>query len=424
MVDNEDEEDMDDQNIEDIDINAGIIEPDNNDGYYDDDAAADEDIPNNNNNVQNNNNNIWQLNQIPIRNDNNNAEINLIEGYPQFLCDNPGPNIPNIEERSPLLFFQLFITNAIIDTFVQFTNLYANNTNRTRWKDITAVELKKFFSVIIYMGINKLGRREFYFNNEYFRQPYVYEKFTYKRFTDILICLHYVEAGLHTKVEVEGMDKDEPFWRVTPFINELKNRCKMHFIPFQTICIDEQGIPFKGRHRARQYNKDKPDKRHFKVQCLNDSCSGYLVDFYLYPGATEVRPPGVSATNYPAYLLTDNPLLIGKNYILITDNWFTSEWSILQMRNRLIHQMGTMKFNKLGDAKALSIKDKDKSPRGTIKYYHNTVNNYYFISYQDNRPVNFFSSLPSFSHLAIKMTKQGGLFESPIPSITTLYIKI
>ena len=304
-----------------------------------------------------------------------------------------------------------------------FTNLYANNTNRQRWHDITAAELKLFFSVIIYMGINKMSRREFYFNNEYFKQSFVYSKFTIKRFTDILICLHYVEAGIYNPATIETMNLANPFWLVTPFLTELKNRCLMHFIPYQKICIDEQCIPFKGRHKARQYNKDKPDKRHFKVFCLNDSYTGYLIDFHLYPGAAEVRPNNVTATNYPAYLLTNNPLFMNKNHILITDNWFTSEWSILEMRNRMIHQLGTMKWNKLGDAKPLSIKDKDKSARGTIKYYHNIANNYYFISYQDNRPVNFFSALPSFSHLTHKINGNGGLFQAATPSITTLYIK-
>lgn len=161
IIDHENEEEMDVQNIDIDDLQADlIIHNENDDGYYDNDA---EEViaNNNNNNPQNNNANVWQQINIQIRNDNNNNGIDLQEGFPQFLCDNPGPNINNIEERSPLLFFQLFFTNTIINTFVTFTNLYANNTNRQRWHDITVAELKLFFSVIIYMGINKMSRREF-----------------------------------------------------------------------------------------------------------------------------------------------------------------------------------------------------------------------------------------------------------------------
>jgi len=39
--------------------------------------------------------------------------------------------------------------------------------------------------------------------------------------------------------------------------------------------IDEMAIAFKGRHRCKRYNPNKPDKWHLKSYCLNDSETGY-----------------------------------------------------------------------------------------------------------------------------------------------------
>lgn len=51
--------------------------------------------------------------------------------------------------------------------------------------------------------------------------------------------------------------------------------------------------------------KLKPEKWRFKAFCLNDGTTGYLWNFYLYRGATEVRDDGWSATAFPIKKLTD-----------------------------------------------------------------------------------------------------------------------
>ena len=51
--------------------------------------------------------------------------------------------------------------------------------------------------------------------------------------------------------------------------------------------VDELCIGFKGRHKCKCYNKDKPNKWRFKAFCVNDSVTGCLFDFYLYGGKNE-----------------------------------------------------------------------------------------------------------------------------------------
>ena len=92
-----------------------------------------------------------------------------------------------------------------------------------------------------------------------------------------------------------------------------------------TTNVDEGVFGFKGRHRARCYNPNKPEKWHFKSYCLNCSVTGYLVNFFMYQGRDEKvllppseppppshsnhcfeqSPPGQTASEYPVLRLLE-----------------------------------------------------------------------------------------------------------------------
>ena len=90
--------------------------------------------------------------------------------------------------------------------------------------------------------------------------------------------------------------------------------------PDQFLDIEEQCIPWKFRHKYRCYNKAKPVKRLFKVLSLmNERISGYQDR-----GKAEDRPEDTSATSFPAKVLPNQDKYNDRNFILCTDNWFTS----------------------------------------------------------------------------------------------------
>jgi hypothetical protein len=97
-------------------------------------------------------------------------------------------------------------------------------------------------------------------------------------------ALHVVNPNDFTIQEQKAKQQEDPFWRVTPFLEHLSLCFRRHFIPYQNIDIDEMCIGFKGRHVARCYNPNKPEKWHLKAFCLNDSKTGYLHRFYMYQG--------------------------------------------------------------------------------------------------------------------------------------------
>ena len=67
--------------------------------------------------------------------------------------------------------------------------------------------------------------------------------------------------------------------------------------------IDEQSIPFKGRHLYRYFNPNKPHKFHFKLFALNDTATGYMKKFYFYTGADGEKDDSVEATTRPVKVL-------------------------------------------------------------------------------------------------------------------------
>ena len=75
--------------------------------------------------------------------------------------------------------------------------------------------------------------------------------------------------------------------KIQPLLDMFRELCLM--INSEKIqCIDEQIIPFKGKHALKQYVKNKPKKWGFKVFSRNSS-DGYMHDFFIYNGATEIE---------------------------------------------------------------------------------------------------------------------------------------
>ncbi len=248
-------------------------------------------------------------------------------GYrlPSFQGVEPGPNLADaldVDPNDPLHSFALFwppeIFNKMLDATNSFGRLYVK-----RWaKDITGALLQAFLGLIIHLGlINYTGARDKLWENSWKGNKFVRSSvMPYHRFELILKAWHYVDYGQYTAEEIKENKKNDPFWPVAALETDLNDLYHLRMKPGQCLDIDEQCIPWKGRHKCRCYNKSKPVKRHFKVFSLNDSRTGYQHGFYLYRGKQEARPETVSATAYPAEKLLANEDYHNKCHILFTDN--------------------------------------------------------------------------------------------------------
>lgn len=194
--------------------------------------------------------------------------------------------------------FDKLLTSTFVSLAVVNTNLYAQQTNRSNWVDTWDTEMRAFIGVILFLGAKKTDRCEAWLPYP-FGEEFIKAVFFERRFIDLLACFHLVDNE-----SVSDADKKaDSFWQVAPLINTLNKTFPQYYTPKQDLSADEITTPFKGRHRAKQFNKDKPNKWGFKSFALAESCSGYILQFFPYQGRDQKRTPGESVRGYTTDIL-------------------------------------------------------------------------------------------------------------------------
>jgi hypothetical protein len=219
--------------------------------------------------------------------------------FPKYTPrEKPGPNHLHPATSFPIDFIHLYLNTQLMKEFVVYTNLSgeslpipkskrSNGPNKGRWKPTTVGELYRLFGVFLHMGMKRQPTMRSYWSTDpRYSDSFVKKCFTRDRFETLKRVLHIVNTRGFTKAQLQKKQQDDPFWRVSPFLTHLSEAYQLYFVCGQDIDIDEMCIGFKGRHVARCYNPNKPDKWHLKAFCLNDSSSGYLHRFYMYQGFT------------------------------------------------------------------------------------------------------------------------------------------
>lgn len=350
-----------------------------------------------------------------------NDPTRLYVDVPEFLnTDDSFNGIHRDRVKSPIKAFRKLITKKMLQQFVANTNEYADSKNRDGWYELTTGEFQVFIGVILYMGLAKLPHREDYWYGPQ-KQRTVINSMSYRRFNDIMQSLHYCSERPLDDPVAETARKGNPFSKIDEFVEKLSENSLQNYSPQQFFAIDEQCIPWKGRHKCKQYNPSKPNKWHFKVFTMNCSFTNYMINFYLYKGSAEIRPADVSATNYPAYKLTRHEMFHHKNHVLVTENWFTSKYSLLTMKERGIESIGTMRANKLGSTKRNAFKATKNIKRRSMKMFKSSVNKFFHTTYMDKNVVNMFSTFKSRRTSVKRVNDMGQKETVNIPSIIALY---
>jgi hypothetical protein len=198
-------------------------------------------------------------------------------------------------------------------------------------------------------------------------------------------------------------------------------RAKKYWHMGRLMSADEAVVPFKGRHRARCYNPQKPSKYHLKKFGLNCAKTGYCYSFYYYEGKAEKRPANIPATTYPICKLLDQcPELQGANRILAMDNWFSSCSTLKECGRRGVHMVGTTRASRLGLVSAKgdgcfplagAFKEpKIKVNRGDFICHNTQVApdsfDHYVTAWMDKQPVLVLSSYPPYEGQCLRKIRE------------------
>lgn len=247
-----------------------------------------------------------------------------------------GPQISN-DIKEPLDFFQLYFTDTLIDSIIKETNDYANSKLQGKqlskrsiwntWSDVNRKEFLAFIGVILNMGTMPVANLQEYWSTKFTSKiPFFSDVFTRDRFLQIFWMLHLQKNApvgrntcLRTRIQ-----------KANNFLQYINSKFSEHFIPYQSICVDESIIKFKGKICFMTYNPAKPTKWGIRIYVLADSNTGYVYSVLPYYGSITsenlIRPDLPVSSRIPLDLykkLLDN-VPNAKGYHMYTNRYYTS----------------------------------------------------------------------------------------------------
>ena len=189
----------------------------------------------------------------------------------------------DVDTNDPPALYSLFLTDNILQLIVEETNRYAgqcqsfNNNETSRkhqkaWANVTFEEMKRFFGIVLIMGITQVPEIRFYWSDNTMYTKGVMKR---DRFLDILKFLHFSDNTT--------ADQENRLNKIQNIINKISEGFKCVVIAGKDIVIDESMVPWRGRLRFRQYLPGKSHKYGIKLYKL---CfpGGYTNNFEIYAG--------------------------------------------------------------------------------------------------------------------------------------------
>ena len=323
---------------------------------------------------------------------------------------------------STTAFVKLLFTDEMVDKLVVATNKAAHEYDRVKnlarikkhWRDVTRDRMFLWLAIATYLGVVKIqNRKEAWSKNGIFRQSWLRKQMHLHEFDNILTALNFCDHWNLTAEEFARRQKKSAFWQIEELVKECNKNSQFYFRLGHRISIDEACIPWKGRHRCRCFNKNKPSKFHFKKFMLNCATTGYNYNYYWYAGASERRPEGPTATSWPVQHLLESTVekLQHKNHLLAIDNWFTSSHSFAWLAKNGFAAVGTVgpgkldrenvSKRKLGFPTAGIFKKGRARTRaayvvhqGLVQKGEDTAVPVWVTAWQDRNPVHFMSTYP------------------------------
>lgn len=292
-------------------------------------------------------------------------------GYAKPFTFSELPGIKHAPPRNspPLVYFKLFFTTALLETFVRFTNKYANdfitknqnnfkqNSRAKKWLPVTILEIQAFLAVLINMGIKRQPTIYSYWwtsSSQYI--PYFSRMFSRDRFQAILQFFHMVDTSNLAK---PGEPNYNPCARFDPLIDHVNRLFRHYFTPDKNLSIDESIIASKAQTQLRQYMPKKHHRWGVKLWMVCDAVSHYCMNFFVYRGARgadkeEIQEKGLSY--FVVVKLLEMGNLLNKGYHIFIDNFFTSMKLAKYLYQKCTAMTGTLRSNRKGIPKDLLSK--------------------------------------------------------------------
>ncbi|KAE8296822.1 hypothetical protein D5F01_LYC05588 [Larimichthys crocea] len=204
------------------------------------------------------------------------------------------------------------------------------------------------------------------------------------RFQNLLATLHFID-----NTDVSNRQAEDKCWKIRPWLDMFRKQC-LDITPEEHNSIDEQMVSFRGTHRPiRQYVKGKPHPWGLKIwsRC---SASGILCDFAVYEGGTSKKSSLGMGGDVVVKLCETLPS--DHNYKVFADNLFSSAPLVLNLLQRKIYFVGTLRANRLAACQLEDEKSLAKRGRGSVDSRVEKEESMVIVKWYDNKSVILISS--------------------------------
>lgn len=259
-----------------------------------------------------------------------------------------GPKGAACNATTPLQCFELFFDPDVFESLVKCTNIYIDSIKHKYYRERDAkptslTEMRAFVGLLIVIGVNRSGRqnlKDFWDNSIGMGTELIYLTMSINRFRFLLRSVRFDDIrDRHQRQDVDKLAA------IRSIIEAMRRHCLEYYTPSENLTLDEQLVAFRGRCRFIMYLPNKPAKFGIKIFMVVDTKCPYIYNFEVYCGE---QPEGQFHISNKVADVTKRllePLIhMGRNVTM--DNWFTSYPVALQLLEKRITVVGTLKSNK------------------------------------------------------------------------------
>ncbi|XP_010901142.2 piggyBac transposable element-derived protein 4-like isoform X2 [Esox lucius] len=307
----------------------------------------------------------------------------------------PGVQLDKSAVHSPLELFQLFFSTSVVRKLCSNTNKQATKRIiqglQFKWTDVTPQELLKYISLVIFMGLLKLGSIKSYWRQKnIFSVPFPGTVMARDRWLLISSNLRMSDpAEDAVNDSKKGSSEYDPLFRLKPLMTKINAACKSFYQPRKNLAIDERMVATEAKTGMTQYMKHKPAKCRFKLFILADSSNGYTSNFIVYTGKSKFHTG--FGRPYDAVVGLLDKLFLGNGYHIYCDHVYTSPQLFRHLSSLQFRACGTYRAGGMGAPTSQLNALTKKSPRGSIRWIRD--GDLLFVKWMDSSEVSIYSTI-------------------------------
>ncbi|XP_050330016.1 piggyBac transposable element-derived protein 3-like [Bactrocera neohumeralis] len=278
-----------------------------------------------------------------------------------------------LKDLSPIQLFSKFYDGEVLDYIITETNRFAAQNNAGFHLDV--VILKRFLGILLISGYHTLPSIEDYWSSQLSLGIAIVQQ-ARATFMHVKRYIHFANN--------DELDVNDKMAKLSRFFDIINRKFKQFGIWSEFLSIDEQMVPYFGRHSCKMFILGKPIRFGYKLWCLCSS-TDYLFSFIPYCGQSDEynRELGLGADVVLRLLSNvEAPM----RHVVFFDNFFTSYHLLCLLSAKGFCATGTVRCNRVA-GEAINMKTGKDLPRGARDYMYDSKKQITLCRWQDNKEV-------------------------------------